>query len=758
MSAVHESWEASRRLLRRVRDVMADGGPSQDRLDKVVRVIAAEMVAEVCSVYLRRSGRMLVLYATQGLKPEAVHVTRLALGEGLIGLIGEQAQPLALADAQSHPQFAYRPETGEEIYHSLMGVPILRGGRLLGVLAVQNRSRRNYTEDEVEALQTVAMVLAEVAASGDLPRWQETAAIAEATARPVRLTGTILGGGVALGTAFLHEPRISIRRMVAENPAEEEIRLEAALREMYSSLDSMFAAPDLAATGEHRDVLDSYLMIAQDRGWLERIREAMHNGLTAEASVRRVQDDMRARMRQIRDPYIRERLHDLDDLSNRLLQHLAAGDPNGAPPTELPQGAVLFARSMGPAEFLDYPRERIAAVVLEEGTPTAHVAVVARALDIPMIGAVEDALGAVQPGDPVIVDGNNGQVLIRPGEDVQAVFVESVRLREMQKARYAAIRDEPAISLDGIEVALHINAGLQIDAEHVAASGAAGIGLYRTEVPFMVRDRFPDVTDQTELYRRILELAGDRPVVFRTLDIGGDKLLPYWRAGRDANPALGWRALRLSLDRPFLLHQQLRALIRASVGRELRVLFPMVTEVAELERARAIFDVEMRRERRIGGPMPTKVLMGAMIEVPSLAWQLPALCRRVDFLSVGSNDLVQFLLAADRQNPRLSNRYDVLSPAVLSFLRFIVAGCDTGGTPVTFCGEMAGTPLEAMALVGLGFRSLSMPPPAVGAIKLMIRSLRLRPLATYMQTLLSLPDHSVRDKVRAYANDHAVTV
>lgn len=757
MPSGHESWEASRRLLRRVRDVMAAEIPSQARLDRVVRVIAAEMVAEVCSIYLRRSGNILVLYANQGLKPEAVHVTRLAIGEGLVGLIAEQAQPLALSDAQAHPHFAYRPETGEEIYHSLMGVPILRGGRLLGVLVVQNRSRRHYTEDETEALQTVAMVLAEVAASGDIPDVPESGEAEQAAASPSRLNGTVFSGGLALGTAVLHEPRVSIRRMVAEDPEEEEERLREALREMYTSLDSMFAAADLADTGEHRDVLDAYLMIAQDRGWLDRIREAMQGGLTAQAAVRRVQDDMRARMRQIRDAYIRERLHDLDDLSNRLLQHLMGGETNGVVP-DLPEDAVLFARTMGPAELLDYPRERIRAVVLEEGTPTAHVAVVARALDIPMVGAIEDGLAAVQPGDPVIVDGSNGQVFLRPGDDVTHTFVQNMRAREEQRARYAAIRDLPAVTLDGVEIALHINAGLQLDAEHVTSSGAAGIGLYRTEVPFMVRDRFPDVTDQTDLYRRILDHAEGKPVVFRTLDIGGDKLLPYWRAGRDANPALGWRALRLALDRPFLLHQQLRALLRAAGERELRILFPMVTEVAELERARAILDVECRREERLGNPLPTKLQVGAMIEVPSLAFQLPALCRRVDFVSIGSNDLVQFLFAADRQNPRLANRYDVLSPPILSFLRFIVSGCGTSGTPVTFCGEMAGYPLEAMALVGLGYRSLSMPPPAVGPIKHMLRSLRLKPLATYMETLLALPDHSVREKLRAYANDHQVAI
>jgi phosphotransferase system, enzyme I, PtsP len=396
--------------------------------------------------------------------------------------------------------------------------------------------------------------------------------------------------------------------------------------------------------------------------------------------------------------------------------------------------------------------------VLEEGTPNAHVAIVARALEIPMVGSVDDALGVIQTGDPLIVDAAQGQIFVRPTEEIQQVFAENVRLRETRRALHAALRDVPAVTLDGVDVTLQINAGLLIDIEHLAESGGAGVGLYRTEVAFMIRDRFPDVDEQTELYRRILDLAGGRPVCFRTLDIGGDKLLPYWRAVRDENPAMGWRALRVALDRPLMLHEQLRALLRAAAGRELRVMFPMVSEVAELEQARAILDVEIRREERRGGQLPTQVRVGAMLEVPALAYQLPALLTRVDFVSVGSNDLLQFLFAADRGNPHLANRYDVLSPAVLAMLRTIIDHCGAASVPLTFCGEMAGQPLEAMALIGLGFRSMSMPPPLVGPIKMMTRSLRVEPLREYLQSLERLPDRSVRNRLRTYAADHNVAI
>lgn len=756
MTQQRESWEAARRLLRRVRDVMAAPGSMQDRLDFVVRIIAAEMVAEVCSIYIRRGGDMLVLYATQGLNPEAVRVTRLAIGEGLVGHIAERALPIALSEAQSHPDFAYRPETGEEIYHSLMGVPILRAGRVLGVLVVQNRTPRQYTEDEIETLQTVAMVVAELVAGRDIFGDGAAETSAETSTRPKRLSGTPLCGGLAIGTAVLHEPRLPVRRMVAEDPEAEFERLAVALREMYSALDSMFSAADLSSSGEHRDVLDTYRMFAQDRGWIERIREAISGGLTAEAAVRKVQDDTRARMRQVRDPYFRERLHDIDDLSNRLLQHLADPEADQSIASQLPEGAVLVARSMGPAELLDYSRKNLQAVILEQGSPTAHVAIVARALDIPVIGGIDDALGNIQPGDTVIVDGDHGIVFIRPGEQIQQAFVESVRAREEQRAIYAAQKDEPTVTLDGVRIVLNINAGLFIDLQHLHDSAAAGVGLYRTEVPFMVEDRLPDVAAQTEFYQRVLDLVGDRPVVFRTLDLGGDKILPYWRTTREANPAMGWRAIRVALDRPYLLHQQLRALLRASAGRDLNVMFPMVTEVAEFERARSILATEIRRRERRGAELPRRLRVGAMLEVPSLAWQLPALLQRVDFLSVGSNDLLQFFLAADRTNPRLAQRYDVLSPAVLSFLRFVVSKCDEAGVPVSCCGEMAGDPIEALALLGLGFRSISMPPPAVGRIHAMVRSTSVSSLAEYIRSLERLPDHSVRAKLKAYAADHGI--
>ena len=749
---LHPGAAGPRRLLKRIRDLMAAGGTGQDRLNEVVRIIAADMVAEVCSIYLVRGGNELELFATQGLNPEAVHKTRLALGEGLVGDIAAHARPLALADAQSHPNFAYRPETGEEIFHSLMGVPILRGGRTLGVVVVQNRSFREYDEEEVETLQTIAMVVAELAAAG-LVGPATDAAGAPTALGPMRLEAIALSDGVAIGRAVLHQPRVTIRQMVADNTEAEVKRLNEAVAQMHIALDGLLERPEFADGGEQREILETYRMFAQDRGWLARIAEAIEDGLTAEAAVQKIQEDTRARMNQIADPYLRERLADLEDLGNRLLQHLMG---EGAATAELPDDAILIARALGPAELLDYDRKKLRAVVLEEGSPTSHVAIIAKALDLPMLGRARDVLAKVDPGDLVVVDATHNQVLLRPAEDVREAVAAAIEARATRKAFYTALRDLPAVTRDGVHISLNMNAGLLIELDNLADCGADGVGLYRTEIPFMVRSSFPDVAAQTEFYRRVIERAGDRPVVFRTLDIGGDKRLPYLEDTRDENPAMGYRAIRLTLDKPTMLREQLRALLRASAGRRLDVMFPMIAEVAEFVAARNLLDIEVEREKTRGRAAPSSVRVGAMLEVPALFWQLPALLSRADFISVGSNDLLQFLFAADRGNPHLADRYDALSPPVLSFLGALIEQGHAANTPFTLCGDIAGRPLEAMALVGLGYRSLSMTAAAMGPVKELIRRLELAPLNRYLNDLKRLPDHSVREKLRIYAQERGI--
>jgi phosphotransferase system enzyme I (PtsP) len=755
MSDAPGAVSGTRRLLRRLRDSMAGSGTAQERLDRIVRIVAAEMAAEVCSAYVMRAGEVLELFATEGLRLEAVHRTRLRVGEGLIGLIAATGRPLALADAQSHPGFVYRPETGEEIYHSLMGVPILRGGRVLGVLAVQNRSVRHYDEDEIEILQTIAMLVAELIAGGDIVSPREIAESRITGSLPVRLVGIRLNPGLAIGPAVLHEPRPRIEQVVAEDVTAEIERLRQAVAEMREAIDALVLASGGLGAGEHHDILEAYRMFAADRGWVARIADAIRSGLTAEAAVQKVRDETSQRMMQASDPYLRERLVDLEDLANRLHRHLSNRLPDTA---DLPREFILIARMLGPAELMDYSHQRIAGLVLEEGSPTAHVAIIARALDIPVVGRVENAAERIEPGDTVIVDGDHAQILIRPSEDVKQSTAANIEARSRRRVFYEALRTTPAESRDGVAVKLMLNAGLLIDLPQLAATGAEGVGLFRTELALMLRDAFPSVEEQTDFYRRVFEEAGPRPVVFRTFDIGGDKVLPYLARAPEDNPAMGWRAVRIGLDRPAMLREQLRALIRAAQGRPLYVKFPMIAELSEFERARALLHLELDRAEKEGRRPPAAIKVGVMLEVPSLLWQLSGLCRRVDFLSVGTNDLVQFLFACDRGNPRLADRYDPLSAPMLTLLRQVVAAAAAASVPLSMCGEMAGNPLEAMVLIGLGFRNLSMAGAAIGPVKAMVRSLDVAAAAAYIEEISARPDHSLKSKFEAYARDHMVAL
>jgi phosphotransferase system, enzyme I, PtsP len=738
-------------LLRRLREVMAEPVSAQDRLDKVVVLIAANMVAEVCSVYVLRVDGTLELYATEGLKREAVHNTVLKADEGLVGLVASEANPVNLSDARTHPAFSFRPETGEEIYHSFLGVPILRAGNTLGVLVVQNRARRNYSEEEEEALQTTAMVLAEMIASGELSSLARPGA--EPAARhTLHLVGTSLADGIALGHVVLHEPRVVITNVIADDVQHELKRLDAAIGTLRADLDRLVEHRDVADGGEHRDVLEAYRMFGYDQGWLHKMREAVMTGLTAEAGVERVQSDTRARMLRASDHYLRDRLHDLDDLANRLMRVLMGKDH--APGRErLPENAILVARSMGPAALLDYDRKRLRGLVLEEGGPTSHVSIVARALGIPTVGEIENATGLVEPGDAIIVDGSTGDVHMRPPADIESAYAERVKLRARRQAQYHALRDKPCITKDGHKITLMINAGLAIDLPHIEETGAAGIGLFRTELQFMVADTFPRTNEQLALYRSVLDAAGKKPVTFRTLDIGGDKVLPYMRNVEEENPALGWRAIRLGLDRPGLLRSQLRALLRASGGRELRLMFPMIAIVEEFDKAKALVEIELTHLRRHGHPLPERVEIGTMLEVPALLFQLEELLARVDFLSVGSNDLMQFLYAADRGNVRVSDRFDPLSAPVLRALKDIADRGRKHGKPVALCGELASQPIGALALAILGYRALSLSPSAVGPIKALMLDLDCRKGEQAILPFLSQPvgSVSIRHKLESFA-------
>ncbi|HEV2865496.1 MAG TPA: phosphoenolpyruvate--protein phosphotransferase [Allosphingosinicella sp.] len=750
------SVASAREILTGLHDVMASKASAQAKLNKVVKIIAEAMASEVCSIYLLRDG-LLELFATVGLNQSAVHVTKLALGEGLVGTIAKDVAVLNLDEAASHPEFAYRPETGEELFHSFAGVPIVRKERAIGVLAVQHADPRGYDEIEIEALQTVAMVLSELIANAGLADKAAAAAAGQRDSGMARMTGQRLVVGMGKGYAVFHQPRVLIEHTVAEDTEAERHRVYAAFSRMREQIDAMMGHAEFGTVGEHQEVLETYKMFAYDEGWSRRINEAIDSGLTAEAAIERVRQRMQQRMRQISDPLLQDRMHDLEDLSNRLLR-IVAGQLGTAAQTGLPQDAILIARNLGPAELLEYDRRKLKGVILEEGSLTAHVTIVARAMGVPMIGRVRNVRQQVFEGDLVLLDGGEAAAFSRPSPAIQDAF--DARLAAMQKRRagYAALRDVPPVTKDGKRISVMVNAGLRDDVAALGLTGADGIGLFRTEFQFLVSATLPRRESQQRLYRSVLEAAGDKPVIFRTVDVGGDKQLPYLHgaASGEENPAMGWRALRLALDRETLMKAQARALLEAAAGRELDVMFPMVSEPWEFDQAKALVEEQrawLAQRRKL---LPRHVRYGAMLEVPALAEMLDVLLPRLDFMSIGTNDLTQFLFAADRSNPMLAERYDWLSPAILRFLRRIVRAADEAKVPVAVCGEMGGRTLEAMALIGIGVRRLSITPMAVGPIKAMIRSLDAAATAGLLDSLLASPPPDMRAALAEWAESRGV--
>ena len=741
---------AARKILNRLHELMASRFAAQQKLNKVVEIIGEELSSEVCSIYLLREG-VLELFATRGLKQEAVHVAKLAMGQGLVGTIAANVETLNLDEAATHPDFAYIPETGEELFHSFAGVPIVRRQQSIGVLCVQHVDPRRYEEIEIEALQTVAMVIAELIANAGLAdenpldsRVQETG--------PSMQSGLQLVMGMGRGHAVFHQPRITIEHTVAEDTEAERQRVYSAFARMREQIERMAGASEFGGDGEHQEVIETYKMFAYDEGWSRRINEAIDSGLTAEAAIERVQQRTRMRMREIDDPLLADRMHDLEDLSNRLLR-IVSGQLGTAAQLGLRQDSILIARNLGPAELLEYDRRRLKGVILQEGSLTAHVVIVARAMGIPVLGRVRDARRQIGEGDMVLLNATEGNAVARPSAPIEEAFESRLSQTQKLRAEYAAMRDLPPTTKDGHRLMLMVNAGLRDDVAALDTTGADGIGLFRTEFEFLVSAELPKRERQQRVYRDVMETAGDKPVIFRTVDVGGDKALPYMTSDQieEENPAMGWRAIRLALERDALMKAQASALVEAAGGRVLQVMFPMISEPWEFDEARTLFEEQRARLAKRGKVPPLAIRYGAMLEVPALAESLDILLPKLDFLSIGTNDLTQFLFAADRAHPKLAERFDWLSPAILRFIARVVRTCDAAGVPVGVCGEMGGRPLEAMALIGAGLERLSITPAAIGPVKAMIRSLDLAALRDTMAEMLARPPADMRAALTDWA-------
>ncbi|RYE43344.1 MAG: phosphoenolpyruvate--protein phosphotransferase [Hyphomicrobiales bacterium] len=744
-------------LLRQLRETMAEPLASQARLDKIVSLIADNMHADVCSFYVLRDDGALELFATRGLAATAVHMTTLRLGEGLVGLIAAQAEPLSLDNAPAHPAFAYRPETGEDPFQAFLGVPVLRAGQTLGVLVVQNRDSHAYGEDEIEAMLTTATLLAEMMSTADFDALIKPGQDIDLR-RPRSFEGNGFTDGVALGKVVLHDPRVVVTNFVAEDTEVELKRLSDALDRMRLSIDQMLSHGDMQSFSDHREILESYRMFANDRGWVDRLTEAINNGLTAEAAVERVQNDTRARMMRSTDPYIKDRLHDLDDLANRLLRVLTGDGATGK--KDLPENAILVARNMGPADLLEYDRTRLRAVVLEEGAAISHVAIVAKSLGLVAVGQAENIVSMSETGDDIIVDGLQGTVYLRPTPDMIQVYVDKVRLGAKRRAHYLELKDKPAITRDGHEITLLHNSGIVADLPMLQDTGASGVGLFRTELQFMIASRLPRLKEQVELYAEAIRLTEGKPIVFRLLDIGGDKVIPYLRYEAEENPAMGFRSLRLALDRQGLLRIQIRALLQAANGGPMKILVPMVTDAWEFRQTRLVVNKELERMKHAGQTVPSKLELGAMIEVPSLLWELDQVLPEADFVSIGSNDLVMFLTAADRGNKRVAKSYDPIALPRLRALKHIVDMARRYNVPLTMCGELAGRTIEALALLSIGMTKLSMSPPSIGPIKEMILGTELTPIRNSISAALLEGAHgpSIRELLLDWAGRQGLVI
>ena len=742
MAQTYES--ESRTLLTALQSTMAEALTGQTRLNKIVTLIARSMQCQVCSVYLFVDDNTLELCATQGLNSAAVHKTRMRIGEGLVGRVARTGKVINTANAPQERGFKYMSETGEEIYASFAGVPIMRLGEKIGVVVLQSKEARRFSEDAVYAIEVVAMVLAEMKELGAFV--DEQNALHAPHQKPITQNCAIAQEGLAQGRVFLHEPRVTITKMSSDNPAQENARLKDALEKLRVSIDDLLLDTHSKNT-EQRQILEAFRLFAHSEGWPQRIRKSIIQGLSAEAAVEKEQTVTRNRMQNVTDAYLRDRLNDIDDLLNKLLRILTGqGENTGA---QMPDNPVLVARNIGPAELLRYG-DKLKGIVLEEGAVGSHAAIIARALSIPMVIHATNMTIEALNGDPIMIDGQSGQVHLRPSSALSTAFGERIKAQKRDFSRYEKLRDMPAKSLCGRTITLNMNAGVMAHLPSLAGSGAAGVGLFRTELQFLTYQKLPQRDELQAHYETVFDAAQGKPVVFRTLDIGSDKVLPFMQAPDEPNPAMGLRGIRLGIEMRVLLKMQMQSMLRAAKGRPLHIMFPFVTSINEYENARELLEQMLAIEARAGRPLPKALYIGAMLETPALAFTPQERLKQLDFLCIGGNDLKQFFFAADRENEQVRSRYDTLSSNFLTFLENIVKRCQEAKIPLSFCGEDAGRPTEALCLAALGLDSLSMRAISIGRAKEAIRRTNLQDLKGIIDTARNDGKETVRDDVTAF--------
>lgn len=743
-------------ILTQLRRIMKSPDNISDKLSRILETISAKMQADAATCYVTVDDSYLELFAACGFKQAPLRRLRLRYNEGMAGEVAESKRSLVINNIWMYPKFVSKPELLEEKdFKSFIGVPVLQWNRTIGVLALYNTAEKERPEADVELLETIAMMLAEILASEEVTAYKKSLIKSRGLSTKERIKGLSLNKGYGIGTAVVHRRRQSVTNIFAEDKEKELRRLEMAHHQMNEDLDNKFNSTKLGL-GEHVDILDAYRMFAKDKGWYSKIADNIKGGLAAEAAVERAYEDMWNRLSASSDSYMRERLHDLRDVADRLQSYLS-GDYNRVSEVEA-KDLIIVAQTMGPAELMDYDYSRIRGLILEDGTPTMHVAIVAKALNIPVLAKIKGIFGEIQNGQTVALDGNEGYVYVNPSPQIEADFRKRIAEREELQKKLAALRNLPAKTLDGTDIGLYVNVGLPMDFDYIETTNCDGVGLYRTEIPFMASETMPDVEKQVSYYKDLMDRCGDKKVIFRSLDVGSDKLLPYWAYAGEANPAIGWRSIRITLDRRAILRKQIRAFLISAAGKELNVMFPMISDLAEFEDARETLMIELEKDKSRGQPVPKKVNVGLMIEVPSVIFQLDDILQKADFISVGTNDLAQFIFACDRGNPKLSERYDVLSAPFLNVMKTIVDKADAAGVYCSVCGEMASNPIEALALIGLGYRNLSSSGASFGRVKSMIRSLNTAEISDYVQLLLKSTRNTLRPQLIAYAYDHGIEI
>lgn len=757
-------------ILEDITAVISRSQDLQKALRSIVAIVAERMETEVCSLYLLdREKRRLTLCATMGLDPESVGKVSMAISEGLTGLVIERMSPVMVVDALLHPRYKYFPETGEERYHSFLGVPLLERKTPLGVLVVQTSRRREFSREEIRLLKAIAHQVSGIIVQARLleslkdkererreyqkrlfdalrrlrsyeGRRREGAGRAVVHKWRGRLTGLPVSPGFVRGTAYILKPRkdlSSIPEEKAKNPKREIDRFRRAVEKGIEQIKALRQRMGGLLPEREAALFDFYRLILEDRALIEEIEGLMRKeGYTAEYAVRRAFEKHIHALEQSEDEYFRDRATDVRDVAQRLLENLAGLEEEKP---ELPRGAVLVAEDLAPTDLSILEADHFCAVLLAGGGLTSHASILAKSFEIPSVVAVEGLIDAVRPGDSLLVDGNSGVVYINPSQEIVREYDRLERQYLAFSRELDEIRDLPAETLDGHRVALYANIGLLSDVALAQRHGAQGIGLYRTEIPFLSHLDFPSEEEQYDLYRRVVEGMAGKPVTIRTLDIGADKYPAYLRRPNpEPNPVLGWRSVRVSLEMVEIFKAQLRAILRVGAIGRVRLLIPMVSSLDELLKVKEILAEVKNELERAETPFDRHTELGIMIEVPSAVEMAHRLVREVDFISIGTNDLVQYLLAVDRSNPKVANLYEPLHPAVLQAIKRTIEAAKRNGVRVGMCGEMAANPLCTLPLLGMGLEEFSLGSLFIPVIKKIIRSVTYQAAKTSAEIVLRL--------------------